>query len=310
MSYPVLSFQKVIKSAVFTIVMVASSFAQAIANEQSTPEVLKAQVGDVEIAYYIRGTGKPLLMINGYKSSMSKWDPALLEQLEQHYQLILFDNRGIGFSTDSVEDKTTMSQMADDAAGLAKALGFNEIYALGWSMGARIGQQLAIRHPDLVKKLILCAPNPGGKHQVPATPETLAKLNNPLQTEEEALELFFSPTPEGKKAALDYKRRVDAAIASGKVPNDTIVSAQAIERQNRARGELWNALNSNYESLSKIAIPTLVADGKSDVVDLPENVPIIANQIPFAWTAYFEGGHGFLFEDSQRFSDLVRVFLQ
>lgn len=274
------------------------------------PEVKKVKVNGIEIAYYLRGTGQPLLMINGYKSNMAKWDPALLELLEQHYQLILFDNRGVGFSTDSVEDLTTMPQMADDAAALVKALGLKNVYALGWSMGARIAQQLAIRHPDLVQKLILCAPNAGGKHQFPASAEITAKLNAVNATQQEAVEILFPLNAEGKKAALAYEQRVLAAVRSGSVPDDLVVSRETALRQNQARGQLWDDLDSNYEDLAKLTIPTLVVDGKLDVIDPPENVRMIANQIPFAWAVYLNGGHAFLFEDSQRFADLVHLFLE
>ena len=114
------------------------------------PKVQYAQVGDVKLAYYMRGQGKPLLMINGFISTMSLWDPLLVEDLAKHHQLIFFDNRGVGLSTDTPENKTTIPQMADDTAGLIKALGLQKPDILGWSMGARLAQQLLIRHPALV----------------------------------------------------------------------------------------------------------------------------------------------------------------
>lgn len=119
---------------------------------QFKPEVKTVHVGEIDMAYYIRGEGNPLIMINGYLSTMSLWDPALLDELAKHHQLILFDNRGVGLSTDTKANKTTIPQMAEDVAGLIKKLGYKNVDILAWSMGARIGQQLLIRHPDLVKK--------------------------------------------------------------------------------------------------------------------------------------------------------------
>ncbi len=63
-------------------------------------EVKKEKVGDSDIAYYVRGQGEPLVMVMGFRGTMAIWDPALLEQLEKRFTLILFDNRGVGFSTD------------------------------------------------------------------------------------------------------------------------------------------------------------------------------------------------------------------
>ena len=60
------------------------------------PEIKYAEVNDVKLAYYIRGEGEPLLLINGFMSTMSMWDPIMVEELAKNHQLILFDNRGVG----------------------------------------------------------------------------------------------------------------------------------------------------------------------------------------------------------------------
>jgi len=73
-----------------------SQTSQTPSTSSSKPEVKYVQVGDVKLAYYIRGQGEPLLMINGFISTMSLWDPALLDELSKKHQLILFDNRGVG----------------------------------------------------------------------------------------------------------------------------------------------------------------------------------------------------------------------
>lgn len=94
-------------------------------------DVKYVQVGDVKLAYYMRGEGKPLVMVNGFVSTMSLWDPRLIAELAKTHQLIMFDNRGVGMSTDSAENKTTIPQMADDAAGLIQALGLKQPDVLG-----------------------------------------------------------------------------------------------------------------------------------------------------------------------------------
>lgn len=272
-------------------------------------EVKKIQVNEVELAYYIRGEGKPLLMINGYKSTLASWDPALLSELEKSHQLILFDNRGVGFSSDTKEDHTTIEQMADDAAGLIKALNFERAHVLGWSMGARIAQQVIIRHPEVVDKLILCAPNPGGTHQAKTLEEVTKKLNSPTLSQEESIALFFSASPQGIKEAHQYLERVKNAVANQTIPDDFQVKPETVERQNRARGGTWDTSNQNYEALIKIKVPVLLTDGKNDLIDLPGNVKIMAERIPFAWVAYFDGGHAYLFQEHKRFAELVKIFL-
>ncbi|MBU3549287.1 MULTISPECIES: alpha/beta fold hydrolase [unclassified Polynucleobacter] len=277
---------------------------------QEKPEVKYAQVGDVKLAYYLKGKGDPMILIMGYAATMSAWDPALLGELSKNNQLIIFDNRGAGLSTDTKENYTTIPQMADDAAGLVKALGFKKVNVFSWSMGARIGQQLVIKHPELVNKVILCAPNPGGKYQIAIDKKVGEELNNPSLSPMENFELLFPITPEGKAAAKVVYGRFMAAKAAGTIPDDFVISKEAKERQVRARITLWNADNQNYQDLKKIKVPVLVADGREDIIDNPKNSVVIANQIPFAWLAFYEGGHAFLFQSYKKLSETVNVFLQ
>lgn len=294
--------------ALLAFLFFCSAFSSAYAAFK--PEVKMIEIDDVKIAYYTRGQGEPLFMINGFLSTMSLWDPALLEELEKNYQLILFDNRGVGLSTDSKENRTTMPQMADDVAELIKALGFKKVHILAWSMGARIGQQLMIRHPELVDKAILCAANPGGKNQDHTAPNVEEKLNNPNIPEMEKIGLVFTDNEEGREAAKKCLARIKAAVQAGTIPDDFSVSKETLMRQNRARTILWSNDNENFLALKNIKVPVLVTDGRYDVIDLPKNSLIIANQIPFSWTAYLNGGHAFLFQEHKQFADLVHAFLE
>jgi pimeloyl-ACP methyl ester carboxylesterase len=276
----------------------------------SAPEVKYAVVGDIRIAYYTRGQGSPLVMINGYMSSMSLWDPALLDVLDDEHTLILFDNRGVGLSTDTGEDNTSMAQMADDTAGLITALGYARADVLGFSMGARIAQQVFIRHPDLVGKGILAAPNPGGSRQIKPSAEVETKLNDPAVSTVDKAQLFFPDDPAGRLALQEVRDRVNEAIKSGSAPDDLQVSSQTALRQNRARTTLWNADESNFNALKTITFPVLISDGRDDMVDVPANASLIASQIPFAWLTFYDGGHAFLYQSYEKFGATVTLFLK
>jgi pimeloyl-ACP methyl ester carboxylesterase len=280
------------------------------AHAQFKAEVKYAQVGEVSLAYYTRGQGDPMILINGYSATMSMWDPALIEELSKNNTLILFDNRGIGLSSDTKENKTTIAQMADDAAGLVQALGYKKTNVLGWSMGARVAQQFLIRHPDLVIKGILCAPNPGGKYQVKANKKTEEELNNPHLSVMENVALLFPNNESGRQAAKDALAREQAAKVAGTIPDDFVISKESKLRQTRARTTLWDADNKNFVDLKNIKVPVLVADGQYDILDVPKNSQIIANQIPYAWLAFFDGGHAFLFQQHQKFAQTVNAFLR
>jgi pimeloyl-ACP methyl ester carboxylesterase len=273
-------------------------------------EVKKEKIGNSELAYYTSGSGEPLVMIMGFRGTMAMWDPALLEALENNYTLILFDNRGVGLSTDTGKDVLTISQMAEDTAQLIKALGYAKVHVLGWSMGSRIAMELTLKHPEIVDNLILCSPNPGGKHQAPRKSNAYEELTSKGLSLEEGLSLIFPNTPEGHKASASFVSRVTDAILKGTLPDDLKVSNEAIQRQVQAL-KLWDEDNHIYEALTTIKTPTLVTGGLNDVLDPPENVRLIASQIPFAWAAYFPGaGHDFLSQYYKRFADLVFVFIE
>lgn len=268
------------------------------------------QVGDVKLAYYVRGQGKPLVMVNGYISTMSLWDPLLINELAKHHQLILFDNRGVGLSTDTKENNTTIQQMADDTAGLIMALGLKKPDILGWSMGARIVQQLLIRHPEVVEKAVLAAADPGGSRGAPADKPVEDKLNDPNIPDMQKLALTFPPGASGELEAKAVYARILEAGKRGAAPNDFKVSKQTSERQNRARTTLWRADENNFNDLKNIKNPVLVTDGRYDIIDKPVNSVIIAKEIPFAWLAFYEGGHAFLFQEYKKFAETLDVFLK
>lgn len=297
-----------------TILAAAALFAAGIfigpTAAHSKVKIQFAQVGEIKMAYYTRGQGEPLFLINGFMSAMSTWDPALLDVLAKNNKLIIFDNRGVGLSTDTKDDKTSMEQMADDTAGLIKALGYKKANVLGYSMGARIAQQVFIRHPDLVNKGILAAPNPGGSRQIKPSAEVAKLLNDPNVSTYDKASLMFTKDQVGQLALKQIMKRIDDATKNGTAPNDNVVSKETALRQDRARTTLWGANEKNFDDLKNIKFPVLVADGRDDVIDPPENARLIAGQIPFSWLTFYEGGHGFLFQSAARFGATINAFLK
>ena len=112
------------------------------------------------VAYREVGTGPPLLLITGFSGTMESWDPRLVNALAQHDRVIIFDNAGIG-KTAGLPAPLTIDAMADQTSALLDTLGLARTDVLGWSMGSMIAQALAVRHPNHVRRLILCAGYPG-----------------------------------------------------------------------------------------------------------------------------------------------------
>ena len=127
------------------------------------------------IAYHRRGSGRPLLVLNGLAATSADWDPSFIERLASANELILLDNRGIGASTDNGAP-FNIYQLADDAAHVIEGLEFERVSVLGWSMGGFIAQILALQHPGRIGKLILLSTDPGGVEAELASPAVRSQL--------------------------------------------------------------------------------------------------------------------------------------
>ncbi len=112
-----------------------------------------AIINGMQIYYEIHGTGEPLLLIAGLASDSQSW-LSVINRLADRYQVITFDNRGVGRRKPS-DEFTTIEQMADDCVALIQYLGLSPVHLLGHSMGGFIAQRCAIHYPNVVNRLIL-----------------------------------------------------------------------------------------------------------------------------------------------------------
>jgi pimeloyl-ACP methyl ester carboxylesterase len=153
------------------------------------------------IAYHRRGSGRPLLVLNGLAATSADWDPLFIERLASANELTLLDNRGIGASTDTGAP-FDIDQLADNTARVIQGLGFERASVLGWSLGGFIAQTLALQHPDRIDRLILLSTDPGGVDAELASP--LSDRNLPTHLAHRVSKLddcspycfpAFSPTP-------------------------------------------------------------------------------------------------------------------
>ena len=119
----------------------------------STPSSTgKVPVGGAEIYYEIHGDGSPLVLLHGGVDPSQTFGGTLAAMARTH-KVIAIHMRGHGFSKDS--DATWSAElMADDVAAVLQHLGIGKARFMGYSLGAAVGLQVAIRHPELVEKLV------------------------------------------------------------------------------------------------------------------------------------------------------------
>ena len=271
-------------------------------------QVRYARVDDGRIAWYERGSGPPLVMAIGTGSTMAEWDPALLRLLAQNHRLILFDYPGIGESSELDDDETSFADLADTTADFMDAIGLEQADVLGWSMGGFVMQQLAIRHPESVRRLILAATNPGGDHAVLGDDDDQDADSDPDPSEAQVISILYPRTRAGRAEGRAFFDRLETASESGEIPDDFDVPVSTVLAQVAAE-DPWLRSNANSNALTRLRTPALVTAGRRDRVTPPANARWIARQIPDARLELFDDAHAFLFSERAEFVRLVDDFL-
>lgn len=269
-------------------------------------------VGDVELYYEEHGSGDPLLLIMGLAADSQAWlfqTPAFAER----YRTIVFDNRGVGRSSKPA-GPYSIATMADEAAGLLAALGVARAHVVGVSMGGMIAQELALRHADRVRSLVLACTYPEADEEIRRGRErSIAELGgsvggdgaaridlaavDPMMLFQTLLPRVFSATFLQNQlptlmqlfgGALQWGFSVEAIMAQA----DAALAHRATDR------------------LGTIAAPTLVLTGDADLLIPCAHSDVLASRIPGATLTKIPGGtHGFNFETPDVFNRAVLDFL-
>ena len=262
--------------------------------------VKNVHVGDISIGYREFGSGDPLILIMGYTGTMDLWDPVVLSNLSEKYRVIVFDNRGVGYSTDS-QKEYTIPQCAEDTIGLMNALNISQAHILGWSMGAKIALEIAADHPERVKKLVLYAASPGGENEISGDPAVIEQLSNSSGTpQERGIRLLSLILPSQWINAHKDLQSYLPDVSEKVTPSVITDQLHALTT--------WNGV---YMRLRNISTPTLLITGTADKVTPSANSDSIATRLENAHiTTVAGGGHGLMYQFPERFSQTVLYFLK
>ncbi|HEV7614734.1 MAG TPA: alpha/beta fold hydrolase [Solirubrobacterales bacterium] len=256
------------------------------------------EVPGTELNYERAGAGEPLLLIQGMSANHMAWGRPFASLLEQSFDIVSFDNRGMGLSRAATEAFST-AELAADTVGLLDALGIESAHVFGISMGGMIAQELALAHPGRLRSLTIGCSYCGGEGSQLMDPADFQGLVEAMSSGDQdrvfraMYELNLSP---GFRAEQSRYGDFTAMAAALPAPRETIgLQVQAI------------AAHDTRDRLPGIEIPTLVIHGTVDRVLGYPNGPLIASQIPGArLEAYEDVGHMFWWEQPERTAELLR----
>jgi len=260
--------------------------------------------GGVYYAYRELGKdkgGTPVVFLTHLAAVLDNWDPRVVDGIAAKHHVITFDNRGIGASTG--EPAASIEQMADDAISFIKAKGYPQVDLLGFSMGGMIAQEILLKEPQLVRKVILAGTGPaGGEGMDSVTGVSNKAIIRGLFTGQDPKQfLFFTRTPNGIAAGKAFLERLKER--SEKRDNEITLSAY------RAQLKALSAWSEKTPAdLSVIKQPVLVVNGDDDLMIPTENSRTLARQIPNSdLIIYPDAGHGGIF---QFYADFVPAALK
>jgi pimeloyl-ACP methyl ester carboxylesterase len=255
----------------------------------------------VRIAWERHGGGAPLLLIHGLGYARWGWEP-VLPGLAERFDVIVFDNRGIGES-DAPSGPYTAVEMAADAVQVLDEAGVERAHVVGTSLGGMVAQEVALACPERVDRLVLACTTPGGPKAHPM-PQVTVELMIEAATLEPAVALRrFVENAFAPATVAAHPEVVDRIMAH----RFATAQAPAAWAAQASAGATFDA----YDRLGGLTAPTLVQHGDEDVVVDPRNADLLVGLLPDARLERFPGtGHLYFWEAPERFVASVAAFLE
>lgn len=264
---------------------------------QSTTSYVDAQNNQVRadgttFAYRELGPlgGIPLVLLNHWGAVLDNFDPRIVDGLAWTHRVIAIDYRGIGSSGGIAP--VTVDEMARDTIALIRAMGFDRVDLLGFSLGGFVAQDVALKAPDLVRRLILTGTGPAGGQGI----DRVGAMSWPLMLKglvtmrDPKTYLFFTPTANGRRAAKAFLKR----LKERKAGRDRGPTPRALLRQLKAINA-WG--QQAPQDLARLHMPVLIANGDNDIMVPTALSHDMARRIPNAQLViYQDAGHGGIFQ--------------
>jgi 3-oxoadipate enol-lactonase len=260
--------------------------------------VPRAAVRDLAL-YYERGgrsSGPPVLLISGTGGDLRQEPSMLAGPLAATFDLLAYDQRGLGRS-DKPDMAYTMADYGRDAAELLDAVAWDRCAVLGISFGGMVAQELALLVPERVTRLVLCCTSSGGPG---GSSYPLHELEGLPEDERLARSLGLMDSRWDASWQADNPGMVDLVRARSAVGTGGAGATIGARRQLEAR-----AAHDTYARLPQLTMPTLVCAGRFDQIAPLANAEALTAEIPGATLQVFDGGHAFLWQDPSAWPAIV-----
>ncbi len=248
----------------------------------------------IEIAYAVTGSGPPLVLMHGGEADHTQFD-GFVPHLAPRFACVAYDQRDSG-ATRNPDADFGIADLADDAAGLIRALDLGRAHVFGSSLGSVIAQALAVRHPEVLDRLVLSAAIRIGRSIADINPEAAAALGvlrrDPARNAAEIARYFYPDEHLARHPHLAQR------FAGGK--------RNPVQQARRA------ALIPTAPRLdvSRITAPTLVLVHALDRLVPPAHSLTIADEIPGAHRVVLDGlGHVGTIQAPERVAATITPFL-
>lgn len=244
----------------------------------------------IELYFERAGAGPRLLFISGTGGDLRNKPNVFDGPLAKTFDLLAYDQRGLGQSA-KPDVAYSMADYAHDAASLLDAQGWEAALVIGVSFGGMVAQELALRHPGRVTRLVLACTSPGGAggasfpfHEIEHLKgEARARYLIPI-SDLRRDDAWAQAHPEASAQLVELGSRDPFAEEPG--------HAMGAHRQLEAR-----AAHDAWDRMGEIACPVMIAAGRHDGIALPEAQQRMAGRIPGARLQFFDGGHLFMIQD-------------
>lgn len=274
-------------------------------NEHQTAVTKHIAAGGTNYAYRELGNhaGTPVVMVAPLGSSMDDWDPAVTNGLAKQYKVILFDLPGAGGSDGTTPD--SIAGMATATRAFIKALGYQKVNLVGFSLGSFISQQIALTEPGLINKMVLTGTGPKGATGLSDLTKLLAAGAN-LSAEENFLFFGFTTSANSLAAGKASWERIQQRT----VNRDAAVSQASAGAQVAAVLKWAQPYDAAAAELKTIIQPVLIIQGEKDVPVPVVNAEFMAANIPNAkLIVYPDAAHASLFQNADDFVKSVTTFI-